>query len=98
MEILITESAADDIAEAYLFYEMQHPGLGDYFESSILTDIRSLLIYAGVHEVHFKIYFRKITPHFPFAIYYTLDDKQIYIHAVIDTRKKPSNLDNRFLN
>lgn len=98
MEIVITESASDDIADSYLFYEMQHPGLGEYFESSILTDIRSLLIYAGIHEIHFEIYFRKITKHFPFAIYYTIEDKNIYIYAVLDTRKDPAFLSSRFLN
>lgn len=32
MKIVITLSAADDIAEGYVFYEAQSPGLGDYFE------------------------------------------------------------------
>ncbi len=66
MKILISESASDDISEAYLFYEEQQIGLGTYFESFILAEIRSLFIYAGVHEIHFKRYFRKITDRFPF--------------------------------
>lgn len=61
MTIVITESATDDLAEGYLFYERQANGLGDYFESSILTDIRSLVVYQGIHELHFGTYFRMIT-------------------------------------
>ncbi|MGD9630787.1 MAG: type II toxin-antitoxin system RelE/ParE family toxin [Pyrinomonadaceae bacterium] len=87
MKIVLTESAADDIAEGYLFYQGQAPGLGDYFESAIFTDIRSLVIYAGVHEVHFGRYFRKITRHFPHAIYYTVEDEVILVHAILDTRR-----------
>lgn len=95
MTIIITESASDDIAEGYLFYDRQHPGLGSYFESSILTDIRSLTIYHGVHEVHFDHYFRKITKHFPYAIYYTVDDDVIRVHGIFDTRRDPARFRDR---
>lgn len=95
MKIVLTESASDDIAVGYLFYERQSPGLGDYFESSILTDIHSLVIYAGVHEIHFEIYYRKIARHFPYAIYYTLDGDSIRIFAVIDTRRDPVYIEDR---
>lgn len=89
MTIVITESAADDLAEGYLFYEEQQAGLGTYFESFLLAEIRSLLLYAGVHEVHFGKYFRKITDRFPYAIYYTVDEDMIRTQAVVDTRRNP---------
>lgn len=95
MKIVITLSAADDIAEGYVFYEAQSPGLGDYFEGSILSDIRSLVIYAGTHEVHFDIYYRKITKRFPYAIYYTFVDDEIRVHAVLDTRRDPTGITER---
>jgi len=38
MIIVIAESASDDIAEGYLFYEKQYLGLGEYFETSIMAD------------------------------------------------------------
>jgi hypothetical protein len=56
MKIVITGSASDDIAEGYLFYETRFLGLGSNFETSILADLRSLIINAGVHEIHFGIY------------------------------------------
>lgn len=95
MKILLTESASDDIAAGYLFYEKQNPGLGAYFESSILSDIRSLVIYAGVHEVHFDIYYRKISRRFPYAIYYTVEDDLIQVFAVIDARRDPKRVGGR---
>lgn len=89
MNIIVTESASDDIAEGYLFYEEQYLGLGDYFEASILADVRSLLVYAGVHEINFGIYYRKIASKFPYAIYYTVDDQVVRVYAVADTRRNP---------
>lgn len=96
MRIVITESASDDIAEGFLFYEMQEQGLGEYFESSIQADIRSLVIYAGVHEVHFNEFYRKIASRFPYAIYYSIEDETVFIHAVLDTRRDPTKVANRF--
>ncbi len=96
MTIIITESAADDIAEGFLFYEEQFSGLGDYFESSIFADIRSLVIYAGVHELHFGLYLRKIASRFPHAIYYTVEGETVRVHAVFDTRRDPNRIENRF--
>ncbi|MFN0277902.1 MAG: type II toxin-antitoxin system RelE/ParE family toxin [Pyrinomonadaceae bacterium] len=95
MNVVITESASDDIAEGYLFYEEQYQGLGDYFEASILADIRSLVIYAGVHEIHFGIYYRKIASRFPPAIYYTVETDAIMVYAVADTRRDPAWFNSR---
>lgn len=95
MNIVVTESASDDIAEGYLFYEEQYRGLGDYFEASILADLRSLVIYAGVHEIHFGIYYRKIANRFPYAIYYTVENDVIQVYAVADTRRNPAWIQNR---
>lgn len=96
MTIVITGSAADDIAEAYLFYDEQYPGLGDYFEASIVADLRSLVLYAGIHEVHFNAYYRKIASRFPYVIYYTVEGDEIRIHAVADTRRDPARIRKRF--
>lgn len=95
MNIVITESASDDIAGGYLFYEEQFRGLGDYFETSIFADLRSLVIYAGVHEIHFDTYYRMIANRFPYAIYYTVENDTIRVHAVADTRRNPAWIQNR---
>ncbi len=95
MNIVITRSAADDIAEAYLFYEQQLEGLGGYFEAAIFADIRSLAIYPGIHEIHFGTYFRKVASKFPYAIYYTLEANVIQVSAVADTRRNPVSIEKR---
>lgn len=65
MEIVITESAALDIADGYEFYEPQQSGLGNYFVSSIMSDLYSLETSAGVHEIHF----RSITEKYPLVFH-----------------------------
>jgi len=96
MRIVITGSAADDIAESFEFYELQADGLGEYFESCIFSDIRSLIIYAGAHEIHFQFYHRKISARFPHANYYTVEKDVKTVHAVADTRRDPTRIRKRF--
>lgn len=95
MKIELTLSAADDVAEGHRFYEMQESGLGQYFESSIMSDVRSLVVYAGVHEIHFERYHRMIANHFPYAIYYRIENDKIRVYAILDTRRDPDILGER---
>ena len=88
--IKISESATQDLIEGYKFYEEQEVGVGDYFLTCLYSDIDSLLIYLGIHQLYFGRYYRQLSELFPFAIYYTFDDDFIYIKAVLDCRRKPS--------
>ena len=94
MTIKILDEAEKDIAIGMFFYESQKEGLGKYFLNSILADIESLHIYAGVHIV-ISDYFRLLAKRFPFAIYYKVKDKTIYIYAILDCRKSPNSLAKR---
>jgi hypothetical protein len=52
-EVFVLEEALEDLLIGNDFYEEQEEGIGDYFSSSLLSDIKSLRIYAGVHP---KVY------------------------------------------
>jgi hypothetical protein len=95
MKVESTKSASDDIAVGRRFYEMLEAGLGSYFESSIMSDIRSLIVYAGIHEIHFEKYHRKVTRHFPYAIFYRVENDAIRVYAVLDTRRSPDLISDR---
>ena len=95
MKIEITLSASDDVAGGHQFYEIQEAGLGHYFESSIMSDIRSLQVYAGIHEIRFEEYHRKIARHFPYAIFYRIEDEVIRVYAILDTRRNPDMISER---
>ncbi|MEN4053901.1 type II toxin-antitoxin system RelE/ParE family toxin [Sulfurimonas sp. NWX79] len=94
MTIKILDDAEKDIAIGISFYESQKDGLGRYFLDSILSDIESLLIYAGIHIV-ISDYYRLLSKRFPFSIYYKIKEDTVYIYAVLDCRRDPNSIAKR---
>jgi plasmid stabilization system protein ParE len=89
MKIRLLSSAKQDLRDGFNFYEEKESGLGAYFLESLYSDVDSLRIFAGVHEIHFKKYYRALSKRFPYAIYYTESDNVIEAHAIIDCRRNP---------
>lgn len=89
MKIRILREAEVDLIEGFNFYALQQAGLGEYFLDSLYSDIDSLIISAGVHPVIFY-HHRLLSKRFPFAVYYTLNNGLVSIHAVLDCRRKPA--------
>lgn len=90
MTIEILDKAEDDLVNGFRFYETQQPGLGAYFRDSLSADIESLQIHGGVHRVVYRNYHRALSKRFPFAIFYTVSPETVFIHAVVDCRRKPA--------
>jgi len=90
-KVLILEEAANDLFDGKNFYERQQAGLGDYFFDSLISDIESLKIYAGIHPLRFDFY-RMLSRRFPFAVYYDLSDGVARVAAVLDMRRDPARL------
>jgi plasmid stabilization system protein ParE len=86
--IRILSLAVQDLERGRDFYESRQAGLGDYFLDSLFADIDALLLYAGVHELHFG-YYRALAKRFPFAIYYRLSEDDIQVWRVLDCRSNP---------
>jgi hypothetical protein len=87
--IEILDKAEDDLVSGFKFYEGQQPGLGAYFRESLSADIDSLRIRGGVHRIAYRNYHRALSKRFPFAIFYTVSGETVFIHAVVDCRRKP---------
>ncbi|MEO0529679.1 MAG: type II toxin-antitoxin system RelE/ParE family toxin [Planctomycetota bacterium] len=87
--IRLLESAREDLAEGYSFYERCREGLGDYFLSCLQADIDSLTLYAGIHEVSDGFH-RMLSKRLPFAIYYLVTPRTIDVYAVLDCRRDPN--------
>lgn len=96
MNIRILESAKRDLEEGFYFYECQKDGLGYYFIETIMSDIESLNIFAGIHSTHFGRFHRLLSKRFPFAVYYIVEENEIRIYAVIDCRRDPAWIRERF--
>ena len=91
MRIKILDSAMQDLIQGYRFYEEQGPDLGSYFLDSLFSDIDSLLVCAGIHRTFFKKH-RLLSKRFPFAVYYSIQNEVILIHAVFDSRQNPQTI------
>jgi len=89
MKIIVLRSARRTIADGIRFYDEQEKGLGAYFLDSIMTDIRSLKIYAGVHQAYEISYFRMPCRAFPYSIYYRVEGFDVKVHAILDDRRDP---------
>jgi hypothetical protein len=94
MKIVIQTSAQQDLADGYAFYQNQQKDLGKYFLETLLSDIDSLTCYVGLHRKVWGFH-RLLSKKFPFAVYYTVELKTVYVRAVLDCRRAPTWLKER---
>lgn len=92
--IQILSDAENDLYAGRDFYEQQGEKLGNYFWDSLLSDIESLVIFAGIHPKNFG-YYRMLSKRFPYAIYYDTSGHIASVVAVLPMRRDPLWLDNQ---
>jgi hypothetical protein len=87
-DIITLKEVANDLKEGKDFYNQGEVGVGNYFWDSLVADIESLIIYAGIH---IKIYglHRMLAKRFPYAIYYEIKNEIAYVVAVLPMRRDP---------
>lgn len=90
IRIRISDEALQDLNEGFLFYEAQGIGLGDYFATCLRADIEGLRITAGVHRLIYRDYHRLLSRVFPYGVFYTHQDDEVVVWAVIDLRRDPT--------
>ncbi len=90
MKIQIQRSAQQDLINDYRFYAQQANGLGSYFLDTLFSDIDSLMINAGIHQVYFEKYHRLLSKRFPFAVYYRVENQTARVYAILDCRRHPA--------
>lgn len=88
MTVVVSEDAAADIEAGKSFYEEREGGAGDYFEESILSDLASLALYAGIHRKHLGFH-PMLSKRFPFGIYYEVEGDIAFVYAILDLRRNP---------
>jgi hypothetical protein len=93
-DVVILKEVADDLNEGKFFYDEGKPGVGDYYWDSLLADIESLIIYAGIHCRRHGLY-RMLARRFPYAVYYEIVDEVAYVIAVLPMRRSPKWIEKR---
>lgn len=89
MKIQVLDEAEDDLEEGRAFYDQKESGVGDYFAAALAADIESLILFGGIHPIHFGFH-RLLSKRFPFGVYYLVEGKVIRIYAVLDLRREPA--------
>jgi len=87
-EVFVLEEAEDDLEEGRDFYNTKELGVGEYFWDSVVSDIESLIIYAGIHKKKIGLY-KMFAKRFPYAIYYQVENDSAYVVAVLPIRRDP---------
>jgi hypothetical protein len=90
-DVFILEEAVDDLDEGKDFYNHIEFGVGEYFWSSLISDIESLIIYAGIHKRKYGLY-QMFAKRFPYAIYYEIESNFAYVVAVLPMRRDPARI------
>ena len=89
MKVRILRSAIEDLAAGRKFYDQQQAGVGDYFFDSLFSEIDSLVLFAGVHRLHFGFH-RLLAKRFPYAVYYRIEAGEAVVFRVLDCRRDPA--------
>jgi plasmid stabilization system protein ParE len=89
LRFLIRPAAQVDVEAAALWYDEQRPGLGnDFFEK-----VTELFHQISESPLRFPIagasVRRGFLDRFPYAVYFTLDEREIVIIAVLHQRRDP---------
>lgn len=87
--VQILADAENDLDEGRTFYGKQGENVGNYFWDSLLSDIESLIIFAGVHSKKLG-YYRMLAKRFPYAIYYDVNGDTDYVVAILPMRRDPT--------
>jgi hypothetical protein len=87
-DVVVLDEVSHDLTDGKLFYDESEMGIGTYFQDSVIADIESLFIYAGVHSKVFGFH-RMPAKRFPYAIYYHVHNEVAIVVAVLPMRRNP---------
>ncbi len=96
VDIVVLKEVENDLNEGKRFYDQREYGVGDYFWDSLVADIESLVIYAGIHNKKHGLH-RMLAKRFPYAVYYEVKNKIAYVVAVLPMRRDPLWIKRRIL-
>lgn len=87
----LRQEAAEEFADAFVWYEEQQEGLGSSFKVSVNNKLTQICNYPFHYKTSYKNFHEALTEKFPFLIVYTIDEKmkQIVVVAIFHTSRHP---------
>jgi len=92
MKLRYTGKAKDDLEIAFGWYEEQRLGLGFEFLDCVEAMIETIQEFPKLYAMHHDRFRRALVRRFPFSIFYTIEEKDIIVHAIFDNRQDPVRL------
>ena len=84
-----TPEASEDVAEAFSWYEHQHPGLGREFETYVDRAVAMIQVMPAAGSPVHRTLRRCLLTRFPFAVYYASEEDVVVVRAVLHHRRDP---------
>ncbi|MFZ2631274.1 MAG: type II toxin-antitoxin system RelE/ParE family toxin [Desulfosalsimonadaceae bacterium] len=92
MELRYTDRALADLEIAFQWYETQRRRLGFEFLDCVEASIETIQQMPELYARHHENFRRALVRRFPFSVFYTIEDKEIVVHAIFDNRQDPEKL------
>ena len=88
-ELILAPEAAQDIDEAYGWYDDRRAGLGEDFLGCVDACIQAICRTPEMHEKIYREYRRGLVRRFPYAVFYEYAGGAITIYCVSHTSLNP---------
>lgn len=88
-EIVVHESAEEDLNAAAVFYESRETDLGKEFLEELSQGFHRITENPFSHSIHFDEYRRYLMGRFPYGVVYRIEGQQILVFAVAHLRRRP---------
>jgi len=87
--VIFAPEAASDVEQAYDWYEMQEPGLGEDFLRCVEACVLLIRRHSRMFPVAADDCRRALIRRFPFEIFYETSDGAVIIYSVFHCSKNP---------
>jgi plasmid stabilization system protein ParE len=87
--LIVKQEAAQEIINAYHWYESKSEGLGESFLSALDDCLETIDINPATYQKIYKEQRQAIVKTFPFVVMYEHDNNDIIVYAVFDTNQDP---------
>jgi plasmid stabilization system protein ParE len=98
-ELVMLAEAETDLDDAFIWYELQKPGLGIEF----ITDVEKVFLFIAQNplaseKLYLKIY-RQVVKRFPYSIYYSINNtlSHIQVVGVLHHKRNPKTWKDRLI-
>jgi toxin ParE1/3/4 len=94
-EIVVHESADEELIAAAVFYESREIGLGEEFLQELSQNFDRIRAHPFSYSIRFDEYRRFLMSRFPYAVVYRIEDQIVLVYAVAHLRRRPGYWRNR---